>query len=314
MPELVPGPGGSAAAEVVCVGGVNLDRVYEFESPLPTGEGKELARSSRVTGGGPAGTAAVAVSWLGGYAVWCGLVGDDDTGLMLAAMLAEAGVVACDKAIVPGGRTPESVVLVGSDGRRWLGFYGGERLDSRHNPPEVPDLDTTGAVLSDQWSTALSLVVLASARERGIARVVDVERPDWEGSDEQLALSDHVIFSDDGLRTYTGIADPVHSLEVAAGRLTHATVAVTRGPAGSLWWLDGGARVVAAPAVRARDTTGAGDVFHGAYALGLAEGLGIEQAAVLATAAAALKVQRGNGWGGMPSREDTSRLIEKGWT
>ncbi|WP_375430638.1 PfkB family carbohydrate kinase [uncultured Friedmanniella sp.] len=307
------GTGSSAVAAVVCVGGVNLDHVFEIER-LPTAEGKELARSARVSGGGLAATAAVAISRLGGRSVWCGCLGDDDTGLILAGLLKEAGVVLCDNAVVPGARTPEAVVLVAADGARWIGFYGDVPLEGQHGPPKPPDLCDAGAVLTDQWSPALSLEVLATACRRGIPRVFDVERPDWNGSGEQMALSDHVIFADAGLRAYTGIADPVASLQLAAARLPHATVAVTRGSAGSLWWLRGGACSVSAPTVRARDTTGAGDVFHGAYALGLAEGLGVEDAAVLATAAAAVKVERGNGWDGMPSREDTSRLIEKGWT
>jgi sulfofructose kinase len=309
----VPRSGGSTTAEVICVGGVNLDRVLELKT-LPTGEGKEIARAARVSGGGLSATAAIAVSRLGGRAVWCGLVGDDDTGLMLSGMLQEAGVVLCDKAVVPGGRTPVATVLVGADGRRWVGFYGGEGLDGADNPPGRPDLHTADAVLTDQWSAALSLPVLGEALTKGLPRVVDLERPGCDAADEQMALSNHVIFSTDGLRAYTAIEDPFSSLQVAASRLPHATVAVTRGPAGSVWWLDGRALVVPAPSVCARDTTGAGDVFHGAYTLGLAEGMGVEQAAVLATAAAALKTKHGNGWDGMPDREETALLIKKGWT
>jgi sulfofructose kinase len=68
-----------------------------------------------------------------------------------------------------------------------------------------------------------------------------------------------------------------------------------------------------APRVQARDTTGCGDVFHGAYALALAEGAAVEDAARLATAAAALKAERGSGWESMPDRADAEALARKAW-
>ncbi len=70
---------------------------------------------------------------------------------------------------------------------------------------------------------------------------------------------------------------------------------------------------VKAPKVRARDTTGCGDVFHGAYALGLGEGLSVERAARFATAVAALKAERGQAWIGMPGRTEVDTLLQKGW-
>ena len=105
---------------VLCVGSANLDHVLEIDE-LPAGEGKQLARASRWSGGGIAATAAVAVTSLGGRATWCGLTGDDSTGLMLTGMLKEAGVEFCDKSVVPEGRTPVAAVLVDAAGRRWLG-------------------------------------------------------------------------------------------------------------------------------------------------------------------------------------------------
>ena len=100
-------------------------------------------------------------------------------------------------------------------------------------------------------------------------------------------------------------------LEAAA--MLPGQVAVTLGARGSLWWHGGRAVVLGAPRVQARDTTGCGDVFHGAYALALAEGAAVEDAARLATAAAALKAERGSGWESMPDRAAAEALARQGW-
>jgi hypothetical protein len=86
-------------------------------------------------------------------------------------------------------------------------------------------------------------------------------------------------------------------------------VAVTLGAAGSLWSIGG--EVVAVPAPLGR---GAGHDrlrrrFHGAYALGLAEGLPPLAAARFASAAAALKAANGRGWDGMPDRASLDRMV-----
>jgi len=141
-----------------------------------------------------------------------------------------------------------------------------------------------------------------------------METPDRPGARELIDLADNVIFSAEGLVEFAGTADTDTALAMAGQQIRHATVAVTLGPMGSAWWADGEVHYVAAPTVDAKDTTRCGDVFHGAYALGLAEGKTSRESAVLATAAAALKAERGNGWNGMPGRDDTDELLQKGWT
>jgi sulfofructose kinase len=66
-----------------------------------------------------------------------------------------------------------------------------------------------------------------------------------------------------------------------------ATPVVTLGARGGLYWRDGRIRRFAAPRVRVRDTTGAGDAFHGAFAAGLSRGLPLAAAIDLAARAAA---------------------------
>ena len=102
---------------VLCFGIVVVDRVYELDA-LPAGEGKLTARAYRETGGGIAGTAAVAIAALGGEARFCGALGADAAGDFLHAEMAARGVDVAAVRRVAGARTPSSCVLVDRAGER----------------------------------------------------------------------------------------------------------------------------------------------------------------------------------------------------
>lgn len=296
------------AKHVLCVGVACVDHVLELDR-LPEGEGKQHALSSRWGGGGIAATAAVAVARLGGRATWHGVIGDDPSGAMVVAMMREAGVQLDSHCVRPGATSPISSVLVGTGGERWLGYHLGDGLTGPYPDLELPSLGSVDAVMADQIYPELSAEVLLAARERGIPRVLDVEHGDREGLVHLGSLADHVIFSSGGLTAFVkGAASMESALEQARNLLGVPTVAVTLGRDGSLWISEGQWMLVPAPSVEAMDTTGCGDVFHGTYALGLAEGLPVGEAARFATAAAALKARQGRAWEGMPRRPEVEAL------
>jgi len=307
------GPRGDSPPHVLCVGSANVDHVFEVDA-LPCGEGKVAARSARWGGGGIAATAAAAISRLGARATWAGIVGDDWLGHMLLDMFQDLGVSLPAKAVVPGARTPMASVFVNPAGERWLGYYRGEGLDVDQSPPELPDMASVDAVVATRSPDSLTTEVLRLAALHGIPRVLDAESGTATDLELTTNLADHVIFAETGLASYTGVADTVTALGIAADRLPGHTLGVTLGPRGSAWKTAQGVLWITAPHVVARDTTGCGDVFHGAYALAIAEGAGLPDAVRFATAVAALKAERGRSWEGMPTRPDVDALLQKGWT
>lgn len=114
-------------------------------------------------------------------------------------------------------------------------------------------------------------------------------------TDGLLTAASHLLFSSEQLQETAGVADDGAALKRLAG-LTSAFVAATRGPHGTIWLNDAGT-LEETPAfpVEAVDTLGAGDVFHGAFTLRLAEGGGVREALRFAAAAAALKCTRHGG-------------------
>ncbi|MGG5818582.1 PfkB family carbohydrate kinase [Falsiroseomonas sp. HW251] len=294
--------------KVVCSGIAVLDRNYDLAA-LPFRPGKVIARGYREVGGGMAATAAVAISRLGGEVVWCGRLGRDAVGETLLAMLRRHGVDTRGATVTEGARSPTSGILVDAEGERILAVFSGERLPE-DAPLDPAWLNGAGAVLGDpRWITGAERL-FAAAAARGIPRVLDAEISPEGVLARLVPQADHVVFSEHGLASFAGTAEPEAGLARVAPGLG-AVAAVTLGARGSLWWLGGRIVAVPAPGIAARDTTGCGDVFHGAFALRLAEGADVLDAARFATATAALKAMNGEGWDGMPDRAAVAAMLAR---
>ncbi len=281
-----------------------LDRIYELDA-LPQGEAKYTANSYRESGGGIAGTAAVAVARLGGQGLYLGAVGEDAAGDWLRAEMRQLGVGLEALQIIEGGRTPNACALVAPDGARCL------IVDRGTIAPQIPPcLPQADALLVDHRFPELSAALLKAAT---MPSVLDAEGGEPVTLRALAALADYPVFSSPGLRACTGETDPRRALAAIHAPRARA-VAVTCGAAGSFWRIDGALHHIPAPQIEARDTTGCGDVFHGALALALAEGEPVLAAARFATAAAALKARNGGGWRGMPAREAVEAMRAAGWS
>ncbi|NNG05243.1 MAG: hypothetical protein HKM95_14260 [Inquilinus sp.] len=294
---------------VVCAGIAVLDQIFATAA-LPARAGKHFADGFTEVGGGPAATAAVAVARLGGRARFWGRVGGDATGCRILDELAELGVDIAAARRIPDGRSSVSAVMVDAKGERMIIAFADKTLDPDTGFLPLHDLDSAQAVLVDaRWPNG-ARAVLQAARERGLPAILDADTTPDDAARALLPLASHTAFSSGGLEQVTGSADPAEGLARAA-RMTEGWVAVTAGGDGC-YWRDG-ERLAHLPAfpVAIRDTLGAGDVFHGALALALAEGQPIEAAVRFASAAAALKCTRPGGRAGIPSRAEVDTLLRE---
>lgn len=296
---------------IVCVGNLVQDEVFEVDA-LPSAGIKTGVLGYTERFGGPAATAAVAICRLGGEAAYWGRVGADAAGETGLRLLRSHGVDCSGVAILPDGRTLRAIVLVDRRGERSI---VSNRRSLSQDASVLPQagLGGAGVVLADTRWPAGAGAVLDRAREAGIPSVLDVDGGAPEDNRRLIAKADHVVFSAEGLRDFAGDGPAEELLRRCADGFGKV-FAVTRGSAGSLWLIDGGLVSVPAFKVAAKDTTGCGDVFHGAYSLGLCEGQSPVEAARLAAAAAALKAERANGWDGMPDRAAVQALLARGET
>ncbi len=285
-------------ARVLCVGSAVVDFVFRLVE-LPTRPEKLRAQDARMVGGGCAANAAVAVARLGGEAWLAGRLGDDQIGRMVVAGVEAEGVDCSLVRLTRGARSAFSSVYVDAGGERQVVSFRGEGLDDR--PDLIPDAPQLDAVLADTRWTPGNLAALTLARGRGIPGVLDAEAPI---DPSLLPVASHVAFSRQGLAS---IAPGAPGQALAALDLS-AWACVTDGAEGV--HVRGGPHI-AAPFVEAVDTLGAGDIWHGAFALRLAEGAGEGEAVRFANAAAALKCSRPWGREGCPTRAETEAFLKE---
>ena len=298
----------AAVATVICLGAAVVDRVYAVDT-IPATPQKVQAHDYRERCGGIAATAAVAIASLGHAAVFWGRVGDDASAALLLEALTRHGVAIGAVRQIPGAKTPSAAVIVDAQGERLLAVFPGSGLETDPNWLPLDDLTRAGALLVDARWPEGALHALRAAKRCGVPSVLDADLGEPEVLAALAAEAGHSIFSAQGLRRFSGLGDPEAGLRTAQKR-TAGLVGVTLGAEGVCWLERGELRRQPAFKIIARDTTGAGDTFHGAYALALAQKQSTEQAMRYAAAAAAIKVRCGEGWDGMPDPAAIEQLLE----
>ena len=288
---------------VICVGMVAQDHIWTVNA-LPRNGGKIAATEFVSSGGGMAATASVAVSRLGGRAAFWGRAGNDPSGRAQRIELVHEGVDVGSHRLFDGAATSVSGVLVDGAGERMIVNFRGADLPPSPNWLPVERIVRADAVLADpRWPEGAAWAFTA-AREHGVPTVLDADVSEPRVFEQLLPLTDHAIFSQPSLTHFAGDHDP---LAIVAGHGCRIA-AVTCGEGGVEWRENGENHRMPAFEVEVIDTTGAGDVFHGAWALAVAAGADTRDAAGFASAAAALKCTRPTGRSGIPGFEETINL------
>jgi len=293
-----------AMASILCLGMSALDAIYRVAA-IPTAPTKILATGYLECGGGMAANASVAAARLGGQSHYWGRVGDDELGTRILAQLAAEGVDTRTVRRVAGCVSPSAAILVADDGERLVCAYNDPRLDTDASWLPLDRVAEFSAVLADVRWPAGAAAVLDAARARGLPAVLDGDIGPPDVLLDLARRATHVAFSEPGLRQVAGVPSPGEGLRRMAAQVS-AIVGVTLGADGYLWWDGRGERRLAAPVVKAVDTLAAGDTWHGAFTLALAEGSGVEAAARFANIAAAIKCTRFGGRLGAPTRAEVA--------
>ena len=292
---------------VICVGGsATIDHIFLVdEVKLPSA--KITARDFIETGGGMGANAAVAVQRLGGRAIYWGRVGDDQTGDEVLWLLTHDGVDVSGVRRLAGFRTKIASILIDAHGERLA-----VSAQPQGYPPDaswlpLEQVAEANAVLADtRWPQGAQRLFDAAGRYH-LPSVFD-----GDGGDPPQVLSTaqqctHPFFSQPMLASF-GYGAPEQALpRVFGGR--NIVSGVTLGATGVMWFDGERVHTVPSPKVKAVDTLAAGDTWHGAMALALAEGRDTEDAIDFASAVAALKCTRFGGRASIPRRDE----FERGW-
>ncbi|WP_066016160.1 PfkB family carbohydrate kinase [Endozoicomonas atrinae] len=297
-------------ATILCVGNTTWDRFYSVDS-VPSAPTKYFSTDYYELGGGIAATAAVTAARLGHHVSLISRVGNDNIGKLIVDELDEWGVDISNLRVIPDAISSNAVVHVDPQGERQITVHRDKRLSTDASWIHDSFLDNVDCVLCDCTWLEGAERLLSMARARSIPTVIDADL----GGDalmKLLPLGDHVAFSSPALNKLTeqdGVRDVKEALLVAQ-RYVKGTVYVTQGEKGC-YWLEG-EKFCHLPAYRVNvvDTTGAGDVFHGALAVAVAEGKSGKDAVQFASAVAALKCTQPGGRAGIPNHNQLIEFIK----
>ncbi len=296
--------------KILGVGGAAYD-MLSLVDRIPSWEEIEYVQSYDVQQGGMVATALVAASRLGANTEYIGVIGDDPQGDYMMKNFRKNGVT-CDRVkVLPDESSAFTVVLIQkSTGKR--AFLHNKGVNKRPDLGEGElDLRDVSHIIFDGFYFDTALRLAARARKLGIESATDISPMNRHPQlREFLSLIDYPILSELLVKPYTGISNPL-----AAGKSllsgTNKALLVTCSESGVYIITNDGTKHIPAFSVEAVDTTGAGDVFHGAFAFARFEGYDLEQSVILASATSALKCTKIGGQSGIPTWIELKNFLEK---
>jgi sulfofructose kinase len=298
-------------ADVVGLGLNATDTVLMVREFPPLGGKERVVFLSRQAGGQVA-TALVACQRLGLKARYIGKVGDDEPGRFQLQSLREEGLDTRYTGVTPGAATQFGLIIVDqATGERTVFWDRDKRLAV--TPPELkPEAITTARLLHiDGCDSAACAQAAKWARKAGMPVVADLDTV-YKDVEQIFPLIDYLIASANFLPAVTGRNDPFLVLEYMAREYKIRAPGMTLGRDGALVYSEGRFYYSPGFVVETVDTTGAGDIFHGAFAYGLLAGWGIERTLDFSNAMAGLNCTRVGARGGIATRAEAEKLMASG--
>ena len=279
--------------KTVLVTGVSvIDFIFQLDE-IPKRYEKFRANGAFITGGGPAANAAVAVSRLGGSATLVSRLGEDDIAKLIKSDLVNEGINTKYIKQFAGHQSPFASAYIDKKGERQIVVYRDHKIPL--DASWINEIEDHDVYLADtRWNEG-------TIETLKIADTVTFEA---------IQNASHIAFSLFGLQSFTNkknIKDALKEISM----ITKGWACVTNGEEG-VYFLSN-SELVNIPTVKidAKDTLGAGDVWHGAFALSLAEGNNEIEAVKFANSAASLKCTVFGGRKGIPFRQELENFIKE---
>jgi sulfofructose kinase len=286
------------------------DFLYVDEYPLRDHKARIRAKARHL--GGQTATALAAAAALGARCACAGILGNDELSCAMREGLSAAGVDL--RFIKRTDATPiHSIVIAEGNSKTRTIFY--DCAGAAPFPAENVDTLVSAArvVLLDQLGPQTGIALANEARRRAVRVVLDAEWQNLDGIYGLLASASDVLVSLSFGADLTGIGNPAGVAAALHDGRRNCT-AITSGEDGCFAVLGSSSECVHLPAfaIEVIETTGCGDVFHGAYATCLSRGVDGTEALRYASAAAAIYASRPPGWEFLPAAADVEALLSRG--
>jgi sulfofructose kinase len=295
--------------DILGLGAVAVDDViYVTSYPPPNLKAGVLGRQRRC--GGLTAIALISAARLGGSCAYAGVLGQDELSQFALECLRNAKIdVSATRRDAHARPVYSNIVVDEKRGTRNIFFDVRNVMGARKDVP-LQMISRARVLFIDNLGVKGMIRAARMARKAGVPIVADFESAHHPQFYELMGLADHLILSHEFVTMLTGKKSPKNAITTLAAA-GHEVVIVTCGADGCWYWARGMKvpRHQSAFKVKATDTTGCGDVFHGAYAFGLARNMSLEQRIRLASGAAALKAKAGGGIEGIPTLKMVRKLI-----
>jgi sugar/nucleoside kinase (ribokinase family) len=292
--------------------GLNSTDTLLMVPHFPAYAGKVPFEEELVSPGGQVASALVACARLGLRAKYIGAIGDDQRGRIQLDSLRGTGIDLEDVNIRPNCPNQSAYIVIDrSTGERTVLWRRPGCL--RILPQEISEAQIVcGRLLHvDGHDTPAVAHAASIARRHAIPVTVDVDTI-YDGFDRVLPNVDYLVASSEFPSNWTGLRDPFEALEALRSRYGMKVAAMTLGAHGSLARVDGKFVYSPAFAVNCVDTTGAGDVFHGAFCYAVLQGMAMPEALEFSNAMAALNCTAVGARGGIRGLEEVRALMAAG--
>ena len=291
--------------------GLNATDTLILVPRFPAYAGKEPFVDEMYSPGGQVASAMVACAKLGLRTKYIGTVGDDERGRIQIDSLQGTGINLDHVQIRKGCANQSAYIVIDqSTGERTVLWRRSDCL--RLEPDEItPQMIACARLLHiDGHDTAAVGRAAAIARQHDIPVTVDVDTV-YHGFDKVLPNVDYLITSSEFPVRWTGEGDPFRALILIQEEYGMKVAAMTLGSFGSIARMDGKFCYSPAFVVNCVDTTGAGDVFHGAYCYGVLQGLSMRDTLDLSNAMAALNCTAIGARGGIQGLDAAKALMAR---
>jgi len=291
--------------------GLNATDTLMIVPHFPAYAGKVPFEEEHLSPGGQVASALVACSRLGLRAKYIGAVGDDMRGQIQLESLQGTGIN-LDHVLVRKGCPNQTayIIIDRSTGERTVLWRRDDCLQV--HPEEITEEMISDARLLhiDGHDTPAVARAAEIARRHGIPVTVDVDTI-YQGFDKVLPNVDYLVASSEFPTAWTGEKDPFKALELIQRQYGMKVAAMTLGAHGALALEDGKYHYAPAFVVNCVDTTGAGDVFHGAFCYAVLQGMPMQNALDFSNAMAALNCTALGARGGIRGLDDVATLMRR---
>ena len=298
--------------DILGIGTIAVDDALYVEH-YPPPDGKARVKREARTLGGLVATALAAASRLDARCAYGAMLGDDELSRVARGGLADAGIDCRFVERAPDAGPVHSVIVIDESAKTRNIFFNVARQKPLPAARiEEPMIGCAKVLLLDQSGVETTIRAASCAHRLGMPVVMDMEWSQAPRVEEMMSAADHLLVPYDFSAAITGLSRPEETVGELHRRHRRACTAVTYGKRGCyfLTAADRGAAFhMQAPVVQTAETTGCGDVFHGAYAAALARGDTVIHCLRFATAAAAAFAARPAGWQNLPTNEDVNPLL-----